>query len=77
MDFQLSALINRSKTLSMQKRCDSIMALVDKAEENGLIITAKEAEFIAEAEENAVAEQQRVEIGTSAAMVSAKLSCVT
>ena len=67
MDFQLSALINSSKTLSMQKRCDSIMAMADKAAENGLKITVKDAEFIAEAEENAVAEQQRVEIGTGAA----------
>ena len=67
MDFQLSALINSSKTLSMQKRCDSIMAMADIAAENGLKITVKDAEFIAEAEENAVAEQQRVEIGTGAA----------
>lgn len=67
MDFQLSALINSSKTLSMQKRCGSIMAMADIAAENGLKITAKEAEFIAETEENAVAEQQRVEIGTGAA----------
>lgn len=67
MDFQLSALINSSKTLSMQKRCDSIMAMADIAAENGLKITVKDAEFIAEAEEIAVAEQQRVEIGTGAA----------
>ena len=67
MDFQLSALVNSCKTLSMQKRCGSIMALADKAAENGLKITAKTAEFIAEAEENAIAEQQRVEIGAGAA----------
>ena len=67
MDFQLSALINSSKTLSMQKRCGSIMAMADKAAENGLKITVKDAEFIAEAEEIAVAERQRVEIGTGAA----------